>query len=87
MKNLSKLTALALSGVLALSSGRLRRQRNRVHTRARETSGTGDAGPRDRVSRWRDRLYRRHLQLAPHVALDAATEGFMDAINEALPVR
>ena len=84
MKNLSKLTALALSGVLALSLAACGGS-GTASTPAPETSAPGTPAP-ETASPAGETAYTVGIcQLAPHVALDAATEGFMDAINEALP--
>lgn len=80
MKNLSKLTALALSGVLALSLAACGGS-GTASTPAPETSAPGTPAP-ETASPAGETAYTVGIcQLAPHVALDAATEGFMDAIN------
>lgn len=84
MKNLSKLTALALSGVLALSLAACGGS-GTASTPAPETSAPGTPAPETAAPAGEAAYTVGICQLAPHVALDAATEGFMDAINEALP--
>ena len=84
MKNLSKLTALALSGVLALSLAACGGS-GTASTPAPETSAPGTPAPETAAPAGETAYTVGICQLAPHVALDAATEGFMDAINEALP--
>ena len=80
MKRLSKLTALALSGVMALSlaacgggSGS-----GTAATPAPAGGSPASAAPQDET-------YTVGIcQLAPHPALDAATQGFKDALTAAL---
>lgn len=78
MKKFSKLTALALAGMMALS----------LVACAPATSGqiSPTTPPTTNTDPSTTATYTVGIcQLAPHAALDAATQGFQDAINEAMP--
>ena len=81
MKKTAKLTALLLALVMALSlaacSGTSLDSADPNESKATPENSNEPAG---------DVKYVVGIcQLAPHVALDAATEGFIDALNEKLP--
>ena len=73
MKNLSKLTALLSAAAMTLSL-------------AACSSGNAASTPTDTAAPSEGATYTVGIcQLVTHDALDAATQGFMDALNEALP--
>ena len=76
MKNLSKLTALLSAAAMTLSPGRLLRRQCRLHAR------TGGHLPRPPIPPPPPgATYTVGIcQLVTHDALDAATQGFMDAL-------
>ena len=81
MKNLSKLTALLSAAAMTLSLAACS-SGNAASTPAPADTST----PTDTASPSEGATYTVGIcQLVTHDALDAATQGFMDALNEALP--
>lgn len=83
MKNLSKLTALLSAAAMTLSLAACS-SGNAASTPAPADTST----PTDTAAPSEGATYTVGIcQLVTHDALDAATQGFMDALNEALPAR
>ncbi len=79
---LSKLAALALAGAMTLS---LAACGGATASTAPSADPAPSAAPSESAAPSAQTYVVGICQLAPHVALDAATEGFKDALNEALP--
>ena len=79
---LSKLAALALAGAMTLS---LAACGGVTASTAPSADPAPSAAPSESAAPSAQTYVVGICQLAPHVALDAATEGFKDALNEALP--
>ena len=76
---LSKLAALALAGAMTLSLAACGGSSSTSSSSAGSTSSSGSSSAAAET-------YKVGIcQLVQHVALDAATQGFIDALNEALP--
>ena len=73
MKKLSKLTALALAAIMVVSLA--------ACSGSASPAPSGSAAPSPEVTTYKVGI----CQLVQHVALDDATKGFIDALNEALP--
>ena len=80
-----KILALLLTALMVMSLAACGGNANQGGDAPANTDQTGPAAPAD-ANEPAGEVYKVGIcQLAPHPALDAATEGFIDALNEKLP--
>ena len=85
MKKLSKIAALALAAALSVSLAACGGSSASPSPSASGAPAPSASQPAESAPAAGEQYVVGICQLAPHVALDAATQGFKDAIEEALP--